>query len=577
MPRKLKELEDRNAQLQRENVKLFEDNRNLASALQSQNDRLNLVSQPDLARINQITELQEQFRVLKKENELLQCTAGMSKTPGYLNYDQLLAEYQRVLQAYNAAVNECNRMQIFVETLLSQRQTQALTGLQVPPPRPSSTHKQHPKSVLAVPSQHPTVAYHTQRPPFPTSVPTSAPKQPRPELGLIQTQQAYVMQMQRHASGRAIPPSSPQVATPQIATRSMLAPSTVQTHSRSGGTSLPNVAQHIQSNGATPMPRNVQQATIRPLGWPGHVPSQDQVSISHMSPFVRRVSQPSPSVSTTPVTTPGHSPRQRLPLTPIGAVSGIAENSVFANQQSSPRAGAPSKESPARFLPTPPMSSLPISRSLRNFSHSQSPPSQPQPLQAPSNPLIPPSSSGDIQMPDMISSPSASRKSNSLSMEVATPADECVPSAIVVETSPVIGTESVKRSSTEMLDGSSMDECRKRARLSDVVEQNDEAAAGTENGAVDEEDEEDEEEIVLGPDGLRLVNDCLELLFEEDAENEEIKTCQLCQARYVQKVLLDPPKPYVSASEDELVQHCLEEHEEVWNSLRKNEPIGGSD
>ncbi|KAF6762613.1 hypothetical protein DFP72DRAFT_561699 [Ephemerocybe angulata] len=78
------------------------------------------------------------------------------------------------------------------------------------------------------------------------------------------------------------------------------------------------------------------------------------------------------------------------------------------------------------------------------------------------------------------------------------------------------------------------------------------------------EDDEEDDEIAVGPDGLRLVSDCLANLF--DVQGEE-RTCQLCRSRH-DRGLVPPPAPFVNQPDEVLVQHCITEHDHAWNELR---------
>jgi len=98
--------------------------------------------------------------------------------------------------------------------------------------------------------------------------------------------------------------------------------------------------------------------------------------------------------------------------------------------------------------------------------------------------------------------------------------------------------------------------------------------------------EEDEDFIEVGPDGLRLVNDCIFDLFgEEDGEGRYCKLCMsvsylrlsVCSfsfsnfyfsARCDMGYHVDPLKPFVNATNDELLEHCMTEHAEAWDALR---------
>ena len=101
----------------------------------------------------------------------------------------------------------------------------------------------------------------------------------------------------------------------------------------------------------------------------------------------------------------------------------------------------------------------------------------------------------------------------------------------------------------------------------------------------------DKDEIVeVGPDGLRLVSDCISDLFGEEVEGEEGRGryCKLCTSvlclhlsiclfsstfyfsvRRNMGYLTDSPKPFVNATNDELQEHCMTEHAEAWDTLRQ--------
>lgn len=99
----------------------------------------------------------------------------------------------------------------------------------------------------------------------------------------------------------------------------------------------------------------------------------------------------------------------------------------------------------------------------------------------------------------------------------------------------------------------------------------------------------DEDEVVeVGPDGLRLVNDCISDLFGEERERGERRYCKLCMsvlyfrlsvclffsilyfsARRTMGYRTESPKPFVNATNDELEEHCITEHAEAWDTLRQ--------
>ena len=113
---------------------------------------------------------------------------------------------------------------------------------------------------------------------------------------------------------------------------------------------------------------------------------------------------------------------------------------------------------------------------------------------------------------------------------------------------------------------------------------------------IDEDEDEDEDVVEVGPDGLRLVKDCISSLFGEEGEGEgegeggKGRYCKLCMsvlylcasvcvfsfstfyfsARRDMGYRADPPKPFVNATDDELQEHCMTEHAEAWEDLRNS-------
>ncbi|KAF9058067.1 hypothetical protein BJ165DRAFT_103867 [Panaeolus papilionaceus] len=78
------------------------------------------------------------------------------------------------------------------------------------------------------------------------------------------------------------------------------------------------------------------------------------------------------------------------------------------------------------------------------------------------------------------------------------------------------------------------------------------------------------EEEEVGPDGLRLVSNCLPDVYDT-VSNEDgsiSNTCKLCQHRYSLQLLSEPPSPFINATDDDLEKHCLDDHESVWMRIR---------
>jgi hypothetical protein len=89
---------------------------------------------------------------------------------------------------------------------------------------------------------------------------------------------------------------------------------------------------------------------------------------------------------------------------------------------------------------------------------------------------------------------------------------------------------------------------------------------------LDEEEMGSDAEVMpvrLGPDGLKLAEDCITDIFDEDDEDEDTKICLLCQMRYEQGALSEKPPAFVKVSQQELIDHCLSEHPTAWHRLRQ--------
>lgn len=110
--------------------------------------------------------------------------------------------------------------------------------------------------------------------------------------------------------------------------------------------------------------------------------------------------------------------------------------------------------------------------------------------------------------------------------------------------------------------------------LSPVASATDTTAMDTEDvemRAADEEDamsSDEDEPLRLDAEGLRVVEDCLEELFDEDDDDPNSKVCMLCRNRFQSGAITEEPTIYVKATEQELVDHCVAEHPTAWERLR---------
>ena len=101
----MQELEKQNAEWQSENVKLFQDNRNLSRALHSQAEQ----SKHTIFSLEKkIQELNENA-LLTKQNEASQ------PGPPDIAYQQLLAEYRRLYAYYSAARIEIKQLREYID------------------------------------------------------------------------------------------------------------------------------------------------------------------------------------------------------------------------------------------------------------------------------------------------------------------------------------------------------------------------------------------------------------------------------------------------------------------------------
>ncbi|TFK71752.1 hypothetical protein BDN72DRAFT_764403 [Pluteus cervinus] len=96
-------------------------------------------------------------------------------------------------------------------------------------------------------------------------------------------------------------------------------------------------------------------------------------------------------------------------------------------------------------------------------------------------------------------------------------------------------------------------------------------AINPQNGVASQDpgsEDEDEDEVPLGPDGLRLVSDCLAELTSDGSDGVEEGICLLCSARVKLGIITETPTSLSGLSEDEAVQHFLEQHKVPWEKVR---------
>lgn len=86
---------------------------------------------------------------------------------------------------------------------------------------------------------------------------------------------------------------------------------------------------------------------------------------------------------------------------------------------------------------------------------------------------------------------------------------------------------------------------------------------------VSEVDQHDLKPAVVQYEGLRSQEECVELIFERDAEVENGIYCEACLSRYEAGMIPDPPNVLVDPDLDFLIKHCMTVHPTLWEDLRQ--------
>ncbi|KAH7887546.1 hypothetical protein F5I97DRAFT_847903 [Phlebopus sp. FC_14] len=71
-----------------------------------------------------------------------------------------------------------------------------------------------------------------------------------------------------------------------------------------------------------------------------------------------------------------------------------------------------------------------------------------------------------------------------------------------------------------------------------------------------------------GEEGLRAYEECVNLIFEKDADIENGLFCGPCLDRYEAGMLQEPPDILAQPNFDQLVMHCMTLHPTIWDDLR---------
>lgn len=127
MPIKLQESEARNKKWQKENLKLYEDNKRLMHTLKSQAEALKMLEAPDGEKINYITNLEVENHALKVQLEQLKARPSSEAFQTVVNdqdYAALNRNYAALTETYNLAYQEIVRLREIVRTGQNIFQTQ---------------------------------------------------------------------------------------------------------------------------------------------------------------------------------------------------------------------------------------------------------------------------------------------------------------------------------------------------------------------------------------------------------------------------------------------------------------------
>ncbi|KAG5342543.1 hypothetical protein C0989_000671 [Termitomyces sp. Mn162] len=533
MPQRLQELERQNAQWQSENVKLFQDNQALNRALQERKS-----SQPDKT----ISALQTQIQVLRQEKSILMKQNHSLLAGQPVAYRNLLMEYTQFQEYYHRALQEIRTLR-HNNALLSGR-----TPIQSPvTPGPA---------VLNLP------IFGTHgAPPQVQKSPSSASPFPVPQNPHINSKQPTIsvsgQQTPTIRNTQQIHPSASQAILHHLdPEKDINLPSSISRVSRSRPTSRPASSMSLSRPSPLPLPvittaaalvktENINQHDM--TSYPPGPMSAPPTSQRH--PFHSPVVEAPNSQKTCPLASNSTIPLRKYSLP--STLSCPTESFVFlptpsALLQTSQTNPPTTQTIDGTVTPKDIMNDLPLSADV-NSNEEQKP--------------LP----GSI---NALANHAHESVSPATPFEVVTPMNPTIdnPSSVTIVSTPPI--ESLKRPSLEELPIPKKPRLEEENNADRSVEPDVETVESPVNSVREENSENSEdEEIQVGPDGLRLVEDCLPALIEDDEENAEMKTCKLCTARFKLGYAAEP-KPFVNATTEELVQHCISEHQSAWERLR---------
>ncbi|KAG8218551.1 hypothetical protein J3R82DRAFT_4192 [Butyriboletus roseoflavus] len=98
---------------------------------------------------------------------------------------------------------------------------------------------------------------------------------------------------------------------------------------------------------------------------------------------------------------------------------------------------------------------------------------------------------------------------------------------------------------------------------------NSELQTSTSPGEEPSTDSHSDHKLSVSGSDVGSYQDCVNLIFEKDADVENGVFCGLCLDRYEAKMIPEPPDILVQPDFDFLVRHCMTMHPTVWDYLRR--------
>ncbi|KAG2013797.1 hypothetical protein CC2G_010667 [Coprinopsis cinerea AmutBmut pab1-1] len=577
-PREIQKLRDQNRQWQDENVKLYEDNSRLTRALAEMREQLRQVSNPSA---DTVRALQTQVRTLVSEKDFLsqKMSAMEQQQPGQVTYTRLYEEYDKLLKGYQALHAQYKDLQLRFSTVqlhlqscplykqqsrAAQAQVWRATASSNPGSHPSTPVQSSVNVVSGINQSHRLLQQlpgHQQNAP-----PQAGPSSSRP------TSSGQFAPQTQHVRSNSL--SGSKVWQNAVVTGSnplQSAPSPMPIPSPTTTMNLTYVQPQTASIAAPQAYNGSMIPGFRPGPWPPAPPSRPSSSHSALTPKSAPPAQTTfqpivPQSIDTPAASTGATFTTGFwsPFAPqIQQAPKSNQTPPMLDQPSSPDPTIPTENNQAPAV-TPVVS--PPGAANTSGTNNTATVTQPQSIDGET-------SSTTIENVDSAKRPLSEvvSEDEKASEDVKKPrlsVESTLNAGYVTESTPTPapqGSQPVQASQTEPLQ--SVPPVAASTPIQPLIA--DDQPKGETRSDAQQQDgagDDDEEEVLVGPDGLRLVSDCLSDLFEDVSGG---RICILCRARYTSGAIPHPPQAFVNASEDDLVRHCLAEHEDTWNELRE--------